>query len=130
MNAQSPPVPATSSVIAYTSPPVPPIKSEHAVSIMQRERPGDDGGLSSGSERRLYLEARKRVLKHELANVQLKLGIDDRRKKKEGRERKAAKARRPGVPSKKHCLCERIHKRHYAIFSCRFGYRLLSGKDC
>ena len=95
VNARSPPPPVTSSVTAYPSPPTPPVKSEHVVPIMQQENPDDDDGLSSGSEERLDLEARKRILKHEFAIVQLKLEIDDRKKRKE-RERKAARARQPG----------------------------------
>ncbi|GAB7331640.1 hypothetical protein MBLNU13_g03636t1 [Cladosporium sp. NU13] len=95
VNAQSPPVQATSSVTAYPSPPAPLIKSEHVVPIMQQEGPDGDDGLCSGSEERLNLETRKQILKHELAIIQLKLEIDDRKKRKE-RERKAARRRQPG----------------------------------
>jgi hypothetical protein len=62
---------------------------------MQQEGLNHDEGESSGSEERLNLESRRKILEHELAIVQLKLDIDDRRKKKE-RERKATRARQPG----------------------------------
>lgn len=95
VTARSPPVPSTSPTTAYPSPPAPPIKSEHVVPIMQQEGLNHDEGESSGSEERLNLESRRKILEHELAIVQLKSDIDDRRKKKE-RERKAARARQPG----------------------------------
>lgn len=94
-NPRSPPRPSTAPLTAYPSPPAVPIKSEHVVPIMQRETFDHDDGDSSGSEERLNLESRRKILEHELAIVHLKLDIDDRKKKKE-LERKAARARQPG----------------------------------
>jgi hypothetical protein len=94
VTARSPPLPTTSPKNTYPSPTAPPIKSEQVVPIMQQDTFYYDGE-SSGSEERLNLESRRQILEHELAIVQLKLDIDDRRKNKE-RERKAARARQPG----------------------------------
>lgn len=80
-NPRSPPLPSTPLITAYPSPPALPIKSEHVVPIMQRETFDHDDGDSSGSEERLNLESRRRILEHELAILQLKLDIDDRKKK-------------------------------------------------
>ena len=95
VNAPSLPLPATSPVAASSSPAAAPIKSEQVVPIMLQEGLGDDDGESLGDEERLNLESRRQILEHQLAIVQLKLGIDDRRRKKE-REGKAARARQPG----------------------------------
>jgi hypothetical protein len=62
---------------------------------MQQEGFDHYDGESSGSEERLNLESRRQILEHELAIVQLKLDIDDRRKKKE-KERKATRVRQLG----------------------------------
>jgi len=93
--ARSPPLPSTSSVIASPLPPVTPVKSEHVVPIIQQETFDHDNGESLGSEERLSLESRRQILEHELAIVQLRLAIDDRKKKKE-QARKFARARQPG----------------------------------
>jgi hypothetical protein len=88
VTARSPPPSTTSPTAAY-------LKSEHVVPIMQQEGFDHYDGESSGSEERLNLESRRQILEHELAIVQLKLDIDDRRKKKE-KERKATRVRQLG----------------------------------
>jgi hypothetical protein len=102
-NPRSPPLPSTSPVTASSSPPAPPIKSEHVVPIMQQEGLGYEDSQSSGSEDRQNLEAKRQILEHELAIVQLRLAIKDRKERKE-QERKAARARQPGCSTGKPLL--------------------------
>jgi hypothetical protein len=98
MGRQDQPLPAsseTSPAAAYPSPPARPIKSEHVVPIMQQEDLNHDDGDSSGSEERLHLESKQKILKHKLAIVKEEMAIEIRNRK--WRERKAAKARQPGA---------------------------------
>lgn len=91
---QAPPSPAASPVTAPASLPADAIKREPADAVAQQDDSMKFGSQSSGTEERLTLESKERILSYQLAIVREQLETNERQKRE--KERRAARTRQLG----------------------------------